>query len=409
MGTLNMLNGWVGAAGTNTLAAGIGDVMPPAASTVADEVDYAMDFINGVSAFFFVLIIGLMVFFAIRYRRRDPRQRAVSQYSHNTPLELAWSLPPLVIVLYMFWLGLASFLQITTIPLNAYEIQVNAAKWDWQFTYPNGRVDSNLHVPAGEPVRLVMSSSDVLHSLYIPAFRVKRDVVPGRYHKMWFEAIEPTEGADFEAPEGVQLDRMVREVIVPQVRSDLASKAREAGRPAPSDQQVQAVAAARLNGLTPEEKQKIVEQRLMQASVANGFDLYCAEYCGTNHSLMSAKVVVHEPGWRPGNLFEQGEVSAERGAHIFQTRQCAGCHQVSEDQQLPPTAPSFVGGIFSEQEQLAGGQTVTVDENYLRTSIVNPQEHIVQGFAPIMPLVELSEEEVNSLVLYLKSLGGEQQ
>ena len=403
-----MLNGWVGSAAANTLAAGVGDVMPPAASTVADEIDYAMNFINGVSAFFFALIIGLMIFFAIRYRRRDPHQRAISQYSHNTPLELAWSLPPLVIVLYMFWLGLSSFLQLTTIPDNAYEIQVAASKWDWQFNYPNGRVDSNLHVPAGEPVRLVLTSDDVLHSLYIPAFRVKRDVVPGRYHKMWFEALEPTVGADFEAPEGAELDRMIRDVLGPRVRSDLAAKAREAGRPIPSEAQVRAVVAARLDSLLPEEKQKIAEEHLMQASVANGFDLYCTEYCGTSHSLMSAKVVVHEPGWRPGTLFEEGDISVERGAHVFKTQQCAGCHQISEDQTLPPTCPSFVGGIFGEQHQLAGGGTITVDESYIRTAIVNPQEHIVAGYAPVMPLVELSDEEVRSLVLYLKSLGGEQ-
>jgi len=108
-------------------------------------------------------------------------------------LELTWTVIPLILVVVIFVFGFKGYLDMSTPPANAYEILVEGQKWNWSFTYPNGYIDSNLHVPVDRPIRLVMGSQDVIHSLYIPAFRVKMDVVPGRYAKAWFEATEPGE------------------------------------------------------------------------------------------------------------------------------------------------------------------------------------------------------------------------
>ncbi len=164
--------------------------MPPQVSTVAHGVDWLFHFILAVSVFFFLLIVVLMVVFVIRYRRREGREAEASP-THNTALELTWTVIPVVIVVVIFFFGFKGFLDMSTPPRNAYEILVDGQKWNWTFTYPNGYSDANLHVPVARPVRLVMTSADVIHSLYVPAFRIKADVVPGRYSKAWFEATAP--------------------------------------------------------------------------------------------------------------------------------------------------------------------------------------------------------------------------
>ncbi len=166
--------------------------MPPQVSTVAHSVDWLFNFILAISVFFFILITLVMVIFVLKYRRREG-QTAQASPSHNLPLELTWTAIPLVLVIIIFFFGFKGFLDMATPPANAYEVMVEGQKWNWSFTYPNGYVDQNLHVPVDRPVQLVMSSADVIHSLYVPAFRIKMDVVPGRYTKVWFEATEPGE------------------------------------------------------------------------------------------------------------------------------------------------------------------------------------------------------------------------
>jgi cytochrome c oxidase subunit 2 len=166
--------------------------MPPQVSTVAHHVDFLFSFILAISVFFFLLIVVVMVFFVIRYRRREGAEAEASP-SHNMALELTWTIIPLVLVVVIFFFGFRGFLDMATPPANAYEVLADGQKWNWSFTYPNGYVDENLHVPVNRPIRLVMTSADVIHSLYVPAFRIKNDVVPGRYTKVWFEATEPGE------------------------------------------------------------------------------------------------------------------------------------------------------------------------------------------------------------------------
>jgi cytochrome c oxidase subunit 2 len=166
--------------------------LPERASTVAGDVDYLFNFILYVSLFFFALIVVLMVVFVVRYRRRPGVEPPPSR-SHNTALELLWSGIPLLIVVYIFYVGFRTYMDMRTPPRESYEINVIAGQWDWTFKYPNGVVSSDLHVPVDQPVRLVLSSRDVIHSLFIPQFRVKMDAVPGRYNKVWFKAVTPGE------------------------------------------------------------------------------------------------------------------------------------------------------------------------------------------------------------------------
>lgn len=167
--------------------------LPDAASTTAHYTDYLFYAIFYISAFFFALIVVLMTVFLILYRRRDSRIKGEKTASHNTALELFWTFVPVCIVIYIFATGFVGYMEMRTAPPDAYEIRVTGQKWKWFFTYPTGYVDENLHVPTDRPVRLVMTSRDVIHSLFIPAFRLKMDLVPGRYTSTWFHAVQPGE------------------------------------------------------------------------------------------------------------------------------------------------------------------------------------------------------------------------
>ncbi|MCA9773482.1 MAG: cytochrome c oxidase subunit II [Myxococcales bacterium] len=163
---------------------------PPQASTVAAASDRLWYAIYWLSVAGFIGVVIALAFFLVRYRNKGVRP-AEDQTSHNTTLELTWTILPVFLVIAMFWFGLTGYIDMRTPPRGAYEIGVTGVKWNWTFTYPNGLKTKDLHVPVDRPVRLVMTSEDVIHSFFVPAFRVKMDVVPGRYNDMWFEATTP--------------------------------------------------------------------------------------------------------------------------------------------------------------------------------------------------------------------------
>jgi cytochrome c oxidase subunit 2 len=305
--------------------------MPPQASTVAGQVDQIFYWIFYISLFFFTLIVVLMVIFAIRFRRRGQQPVAHADAPvHNTPLELAWTIIPTIIVFVIFYVGFRGFLTLSVTPANAYEIQVSGQRWKWLFTYPNGYVEENLHVPVDRPVSLVMTSEDVIHSFFVPDFRIKRDVVPGRYSKVWFQA------------------------------------------KAPGEHQV-----------------------------------YCAEYCGTNHSLMLARVVVHEPGGFERWLDDAANLlarmpPAEAGAILYKQRGCAQCHSIDGTAGIGPTFQN----VFGHRQPLRSGGSVVVDEDYIRESILDPQAKIAAGFDPVMPTFRgrLKDQEITAIIAYVKTL-----
>ena len=163
--------------------------LPPARSTFAPAHDALYHFILWMSVFFVVLIAGLLVFFVVKYRRKSHHDLPEGP-THSTAIELGWTLPPLILVMVIFAWGFRGFVAMNQVPNNAYQVQVNAKKWNWSFTYGGGEQDSVLHVPVNTPISLVLNSEDVIHSFYVPVFRLKKDVVPGRFNKAWFQATE---------------------------------------------------------------------------------------------------------------------------------------------------------------------------------------------------------------------------
>ena len=301
-------------------------LIPEQASTLAPKVDQLYWFIVGVTAFFGILVCVLVIYFAVKYRTDDPLAVG-APITGSIPLELAWSVIPFLISVVIFVWASQVFFDIYRPPDQTLDIYATGKRWMWKFQHLDGQREINeLHVPVGRPVKLIMTSEDVIHDVFVPAFRIKADVVPGRYTHLWFQSTNP-------------------------------------GR----------------------------------------YRLFCAEYCGTKHSGMIGQVVVMDPSeyqtWLSGGASEGSLASA--GAKLFQDLACNTCHRPDAQGRGP-----VLEGLFGKTVTLQNGETLTVDEAYVRESILQPAAKIASGFQPIMPTFQglVTEEQLLELIEYVKSL-----
>ncbi|HEY6333370.1 MAG TPA: cytochrome c oxidase subunit II [Blastocatellia bacterium] len=300
---------------------------PPSASTHASKVDALFIFLIVIAIFFSVLIFALIIYFAVRYRRRSEDEVGLKVIP-DMKLELAWIVIPFILCMAIFVWGADVYFNLSEPPRDSMEIFVVAKQWMWKFQHMDGQREiDELHVPVGRDIKLTMTTEDVIHSFFVPAFRIKADVVPGRYSSTWFHATQPGK-----------------------------------------------------------------------------YHLFCAEYCGTNHSGMGGWVYVMEPAdyeaWLSGGATE-GSL-ASNGQKLFQQLGCSTCH-LSNGQGRGPR----LEGIYGKPVLLNNGETLTVDDNYLRTCILDPKANVPAGFQPIMPTFQgiVNEEQLLELVAYIRSLG----
>ncbi|HLH40749.1 MAG TPA: cytochrome c oxidase subunit II [Bryobacteraceae bacterium] len=301
-------------------------MFPAAASTAAPQVDALYVYLVLLSVVMTTLIFIAIGFFAYKYRRRSPDDPMPRAIHGSIPIELTWSVIPFLFMLVMFAWGTKLYFENYTPPRNTLDIYVVGKQWMWKVQYPDGQREINeLHVPTGRPVKLTLASEDVIHSFYIPAFRLKHDVVPGSYQTYWFQATEP-------------------------------------GR----------------------------------------YHLFCAEYCGTNHSRMIGWVDVMDPvsyqNWLAGGA--TGATMSQLGEKLFEKYGCVTCHVTNHNG--PP-----LNNVFGHPVQLADGRTVLADEPFLRESILNPNAKVVKGYKPnVMPVYQgqIDEEGLLQLIVYIKSL-----
>ena len=302
-------------------------LFPEQASTLASQVDHLLYFLLTVSVFFTVLIFGAILYFAIRYRRRSDHELPLPVRTGYT-LEILWTVIPFGLTMIMFTWGASVFFTASRPPNEALQIYAVGKQWMWKLEHIEGQREINeLHIPVGRPIRVTMTSEDVVHSFFVPAFRTKQDVVPGRYSTTWFTATK-------------------------------------AGR----------------------------------------YQIFCSQYCGTNHSAMIGWVYAMEPKdyqiWLGGSAAE-GSL-ADNGKALFSQLACDNCHKPDNSGRCPNLI-----GLFSQPVKLVGGSTVKADEAYIRESILQPQAKIVAGYDPVMPTFQglVTEDQVLQLVEYVKSLG----
>lgn len=312
---------------------GVGDSwLPVAGSPHARKVDGVFTYINVICFFFFALITVLTIYFVIKYRQKTPGEKPQKSPSHNTTIEIVWTVIPTIIVIIMFIDGFTAYMASVVPPENSYQIKVVGRKWSWTFEYPNGYIDKDLHVPIDTDIKLLITSEDVLHSVYVPAFRVKRDAIPGRYTVIAFH---------------------------------------------------------------PD-----------QLSPPEGYDLFCAEYCGTEHSMMLARAHVHEKADFDAWLAEASDYvnnlgPLKAGEKLYLERGCKSCHSLDGS---AGTGPSFAE-LYGKPHPLADGSEAVPDENYVRESILYPKAKVYSGYQPVMPTYKgsLSDPEIDALITFIKA------
>lgn len=302
-------------------------LFPPVSSTLASKVDAIFLFTVAVSVVFSVLIVGTIVVFLVRYRRRHAAETGREIKGNTLILELAWSVVPLVLVMVSFFWGASIFFDASRPPADAWSFHVYGKQWMWKVEHPEGKREINeFHVPVDQAVKLTMTSEDVIHNFSVPAFRLKMDVLPGRYTTAWFKATK-----------------------------------------------------------------------------TGTYHIFCDQYCGVDHAKMVGKIHVLTPQdyrrWLVGGPSAGGTVAT--GEELFAAKACNTCHRPDSSARAP-----VLDGLFGGQVALVGGRTVTVDEGYVRESILSPASKVVLGYQPIMPTFQgqISEEEVVQLIRYIQSL-----
>lgn len=309
-------------------------------SNYSQGVDTAFMVILGISIFFLIGLTGTMIYFVIRYNKK--RHPKATQIEGSTKLEILWTLIPTILVLVMFYFGWSGWRPMHNIPEDAMKVESIARMWDFSFKYENGKTSDKLYIPQGEPVVLDLISRDVIHSLYIPAFRVKEDIVPGRTKQMWFEA-----------------------------------------------------------------------------NKTGSYDLFCAEYCGLRHSYMTTTVEVLSrekfDEWNndtTGVVAEAGEdvKPGAAGKQIIERLGCVSCHSLDGTKLVGPTFKNLWGKtemVITDGEE----RQITVDKEYIKRSIYQPNVDIVEGYREgqmVSYKEELSDADIDAIVEFLKTIDEEE-
>src|ERR1700691_5000466 len=304
---------------------------PEAASSIAEGVDHLYFDLTFITLFFTFIIFSTILVFMVKYRRRAENERPPDTGEH-LELELTWTIIPTLICVGLFLWASSLYFENSRPPSASTEIFVIGKQWMWHIQHPEGvREINEMHVPVGVPVKLTMTSQDVIHDFYIPAFRVKKDVLPGRYSQIWFQ---PTETGTFH--------------------------------------------------------------------------LFCAQYCGTNHSEMIGWVYVMSPGdyatWLAGG--EKTESMAQQGERLFSQFGCDSCHSADATGRAPSLA-----GIYGKPEKMQNGETRIVDEALIRQAIYVPNSVHLPNYQPIMPTYQgqINDDQMLQLIAYVKSLGSEER
>jgi cytochrome c oxidase subunit 2 len=324
--------------------------LEPAASTSAQRHDTVFYTVLWSTVFFFSLVVALMLLFIVLYRRRKgeaPR----SGPTHNTPLEVVWTGIPLATVIGLFVMGLRAFVDFDTPPADATAVDVEARQWAFTFTYANGAVGDKLYLEVDRPVALQLHSQDVLHALYIPAFRVQRNAVPGRTTEMWIHPVR-----------------------------------------------------------------------------LGSYHIFCTQYCGDGHSLMTSEAVVLDSTAYSAKLAELANIFvdpatrqplpyARVGRSLYESNGCGQCHSIDGS---PGIGPTWLGLYKSDVAfsvappgyKLSAADSDAKWDAYLRQHILNPGATIVKGYQNVMQSYAdrfsgspYKEKKLAAMVEFIKSLG----
>ena len=320
---------------TVAVAAGLdsASLLPPLASAQGVIIDWLFDLHLKVIAFLFALVMVFMLYSIVVFRRKEGESGDGAHIHGNTTLEIIWTVVPVLIVAYFGYLGVVTLRDVTAAGPDEMVVKVTGSQWSWKFEYPRqGLTSSELVLPVNRDVRFDITSIDVIHSFWVPEFRVKQDAVPG--------AVNPLR---------------------------------------------------------------------VTTTVVGEYKVRCAEICGLVHAGMLAPVRVLPradfDAWVAAEIDRLAalETPAARGAQVYETQGCKACHSLDGSVLVGPSWQN----LFGSQEPLADGSSVTVDEDYIRNSILKPGEQLVDGFNNLMPATYedmLTEADVEDIIAFMRSL-----
>lgn len=425
--------------------------LPEQASEIAPKIDALNNLITDLSLFFTVAIVGTMLYFAIRYRRTE-RNLVTPRIEGSHALEIVWSVVPIVISVYVMYWGVVYFRELREVPEDAMTIAVTGQKWIWDFEYENGKKTSGeFVVPVHTPIKLLMRSTDVLHSFFIPAMRVKHDVIPGRYTYVSFTPVKTGTFHSFcteycgdmhwnmlatlrvvsqaeysrwveDKSEQLMAERMSPVELGGKLYAEKGCNACHSLDGTPRVGPSYLKSFGREVALTDGKKVTADENYLREAILNPNAEIVA----GFQPNLMPAfegqlddkqidgliAFIKSIDGSQPAAEVEAPAVTevdtskmspAERGEHLYNTKLCVTCHSLDGSKLVGPTFQ----GIWGREGELADGTAYVVDEAYVKDSIRNPNNQLVKGFAGGMipfPESQLSDEDINDIIEFMKTL-----
>ncbi len=418
--------------------------LPEQASKHAADVDWIHNLITDLSVLFTVLIVGAMLYFAWKYRKRNGVDHETPQIEGSHTLEIIWTVVPTIICIIIAYYGIIYYHDIRKVDPNAMTINVTGQKWFWEFEYENGKkTTSEFVIPVDEPVRLLMQSKDVMHSFFIPSMRVKRDVIPGSYTYLTFTPIKTgkyqaycTEYcgdshyamlANLKVVSRAEFDAWVEDkgkiITDPAKRGALVYKAKGCNTCHSLDgSRIIGPTFSKLFGSEREfadGTKAVADEVYLRNSIYNPNSQIVKTYSPGLMPVFEGQIKEEEmldviayiktlDGSQPVVEVEEEEVVVDpasmtpeqRGELLYKNNACIGCHSLDGSKVV---GPSFQG-LYGRQGEFEAGGTYTADEAYIKESILESNKNIVKGYAPAMPAYQFKDEEIADITAYIKSI-----
>ena len=419
--------------------------LPEQASTIAPDVDWLHHIITDLSVFFTIAVCGSMLYFAIRYRKRDGVDHETPRIEGNHILELIWTVVPTLICVFVAYYGIAIYRDMHDAGDNPLIVNVVGKQWLWEFEYENGKKTINeFVVPVNKPIKIVLTSKDVLHSFFLPAMRVKRDVIPGQYTSLVFHPVKVGEYVTFCTEYcGTQHSAMLANLrVVSEAEYDrwvndrsadiarLAMSPAKLGSKLYSDKGCNAchsLDGSRLVGpslLKLYDSEKKDEEYLRESIlypnkvIAEGYPsglMPAFEGQLSDDELKGLIAFIREqdgskPLPEPSDSSDSDAAAEklaamspeERGEYIYKNKACIGCHSLDGSNLVGPTFK----GVYGKKGKLQGGAEYEANDQYIKRSILEPNADVVEGYAPAMPPYagQLSDEDIAGVIAFLKTV-----
>lgn len=421
--------------------------LPEQASEVAPKIDWIHNVITDLSVFFTVLIVGAMLYFAIRYRKKGGVDHETPRLKGSHTLEVVWTVIPTLICIYIAYYGVVYYQDLRVVPKDAMSISVTGQKWQWLFEYENGKkTNSSLTVPVNKPVRLVMKSQDVLHSFFVPSMRVKSDVLPSHYTYISFTPVKtgkyPVYCTEYcgDMHWNMLADlNVVSESEFDQWLNDNSEELKAKGMsPAALGKKLYTEkgcnACHSLNGMRivgpsfqklwgktrkfTDGGEAVADENYIRNSILNPnsqiVETYQPNLMPAYEGQLNDKEIMAIASFIKTLDGSQAEAKTdtatqtkaskdmtpeERGKALYASKACSGCHSLDGSKVVGPT---FKGLYGKDGEHTEG--TYIANDDYLKESILKPNAKIVKGYAPAMPVMPLTDEEVSDLIAYIKTI-----